>query len=81
MTLPALITISESGRVLTIRHSSGRVIAEVLVHGHLKKVLENINDSQPISKGIANIFRGELYQLAGYEWLNTDYEIIEEKLS
>jgi glutamine cyclotransferase len=79
--MSVLLTISDSGRVLTIKHSTGRVIAEILVHGHLKKVLENIDNNNPIAKGIANIFRGELYQLAGYEWLNTDYEIIEEKLS
>jgi hypothetical protein len=77
----AEINISETGRLLRIIHpGNGRIIAEILVHGHLKRVIAACDNSEPIQHGRANIFRGELFQLAGYEFLNTENESIEEKL-
>lgn len=77
--MTAELQISNSGRLLRIKHANGRIIAEILVHGHLWKVLENVDNGMPIQAGRANIFRGELYQLAGYEVLDVDAEVITEK--
>lgn len=74
------LIISESGKLLTIKHSNGRIIAEILVHGHLKRVMQACENDEDILAGRANIFRGELHQLAGYEYLNKEEECIEEKL-
>ena len=76
----ALVEVSDSGRILTILHKNGRLIAEVLVHGHFKRVLEACENDEEIFRGRANIFRGELFQLAGYEFLNKQDETIQEKI-
>src|SRR5260221_14233507 len=68
------LSISESGRVMTITATNGRIIAEILVHGPLKQVIENCLNEASIQKGRANIFRGELWGLSGYEFLDVESE-------
>jgi hypothetical protein len=66
-------------RVMRITHDNGRIIAELLVHGALSRVMDNCDTEAPIVKGTASIFRGELFQLAGYELLDIENECIREK--
>ena len=73
------LALTNSGRILTLTAINGRIIAEILVHGSLSDVLSNCLTEKPITKGRANIFRGELFQLAGYEVLDTENERIIEK--
>lgn len=73
------LDISDSGKFAEIRLESGRIIAQFLVHGLLKRVAENCRFENEILPGRPNIFRGELFQLAGYEFLNRENETIEEK--
>lgn len=73
------IEVSTSGRIARIVHENGRVVAEMLIHGPLAKVMEHCDGRAPILNGRANIFRGELWGLSGYEILNINEERIEEK--
>lgn len=70
---------SESGKIVRITSDNGRIILEALVHGPLKKVAENCTSNNSIVPGRANMFRGELYGLAGYELLDTENERVIEK--
>lgn len=79
MTVNASLDLTPSGRILTIQGENGRVIAEILVHGPLGRVIENCKNDRPVERGYANIFRGELFGLAGYEFLNVEKERIEER--
>lgn len=74
-----ILDISDSGRLAQLRLESGRIIAELIVHGLLKRVAENCIQSNDILAGRPNIFRGELYQLAGYEYLDKESESVLEK--
>ena len=71
--------ISPSGRLLRLTHSNGRIIAEILIHGPLRQIVDNCESDMPIVRGRPNIFRGELFGLAGYEILDTASECIKEK--
>ena len=73
------LQISDSGKVAILRSRNGRLIAELLVHGPLLKCAMNAHDNIPIVSGRANIYRGEIFGLAGYEFLNIEEEWIEEK--
>jgi hypothetical protein len=73
------LELSESGKILYLTHPNGRKIAEILVHGPLASVLENCNQEKPLLKGRPNIYRGELFGLAGYELLDVENERIIEK--
>jgi hypothetical protein len=42
--------------------------------------VQNCEANTPITKGRPNVFRGELFGLAGYEYLNVAQEKIEEKI-
>jgi hypothetical protein len=52
---------------------------EALVHGPLLKVSQNCDEEAPILRGRPNVFRAEVFGLAGYEFLDVDSERIEEK--
>lgn len=73
------LQISDSGKIARLLHTNGRIIAEFLVHGPLKKVVDNCERESPIVSGRANVYRGELFGLAGYEYLNIDEERLEER--
>lgn len=75
-----ILEISDSGKFAEIRLENGRIIAQFLIHGLLKRVAENCMNGTEIISGRPNIFRGELYQLAPYEYLNDRDEQIEEKV-
>jgi hypothetical protein len=77
---PCILSISDSGRIAQIFHTNGRLITELLVHGPLLHVAQNCEANIPITKGRPNVFRGELFGLAGYEYLNVEQEKIEEKI-
>ena len=77
---------SDSGKILWVKLSGNIVVAELMIHGPLDKVLraaarsrpnhtETEHNGQPLPK----VFRGELFGLAGYEYLNKTEERIEEK--
>lgn len=73
------IETSDSGRIIRFTHENGRIIAEIYVHGPFKNVLENCDQNLRITNGRANIFRGELFGLAGYEILDLENERITER--
>lgn len=73
------VDIELQGKILFITAENKRTIAEVLVHGPLESCMNNAARNVPIERGRANIFRGELFGLAGYEYLNIEEERIEEK--
>jgi hypothetical protein len=73
------LKLSESGRILRLLAPNNRIIAEILVHGPLAKIVQNCVDNKPILRGRANVYRGELYGLTGYEILNIEQERIEER--
>ena len=75
-----ILDISESGKTAELRLENGRIIAQFLIHGLFKKVSENCINGSGIITGRPNIFRGELFQLASYEYLNIEEEKIEEKI-
>jgi hypothetical protein len=68
--------ISESGKILQLFNAdTGCMIAEILVHGFLNRAMD-------MSAMEGNyIFRGELFQLAGWEFLNINEELISERIS
>jgi hypothetical protein len=66
-------------KIATLKHENGRIIAQFLYHGPLDAVVLNCVRQQPIINGRPNIFRGELYQLAGYELLDVEKERVVEK--
>lgn len=68
--MQAELTISNTGRLLTISHNNGQLIAEILIHGFFSRAMNPENNY---------VFRGELDQLAAYEYLNTEVERIEER--
>ena len=70
---------SPSGKIWKLQAPNGRIIAEILVHGPLRAVVENAEEGKKILPGRANIFRGELFGLCPWEFLNVDLERIEEK--
>ena len=74
------LDISDSGKFAELRLLNGRIIAQFLVHGLLKRVADNCISGNEILSGRPNIFRGELFQLASYEYLNVAEEKIEEKI-
>jgi len=74
-----ILEISDSGKLAEIRMESGRIIAQFVVHGLLKKVAEHCNSGSEILAGKANIFRGELYQIAPYEYLDREKEVVLER--
>lgn len=74
------LELSDSGKICKLKTESNRTIAELFVHGYLKRVIENAIDNVPMINGKPNVFRAEVYQLAGYEFLNCDEEMIEEKI-
>lgn len=65
-----MVIIENNGKICTIRNKQGVVLAEILVHGFLERALD--------SNGIY-VFRGELYQLAQYEYLDKENQMITEK--
>ncbi|SRR6266568_5601607 len=73
------LQISNSGRIGKITAKNGRIIAEFLIKGYLAKALNNAIKDNPIEKGKVNLFRGELKQLAPYEYLDTREEEIFER--
>lgn len=74
------IKVSESGKIIQIYHDTNRrLIAEIFVHGPFGQVLRNCAENNEIIKGTPNVFRGELFGLAGYEFLNVEEERIEER--
>jgi hypothetical protein len=73
------LVISETGKIAQIFHENGRLVAEILVHGPLLKTALACHKELPIVIGRPNVFRGELYGLAGWEYLNVEEERIEEK--
>lgn len=66
--------ISQTGRSLTLySESSGQLIAEIIVHGFLARAME-------MSEQIGTyVYRGEMFQLAGYEYLDKENEVITER--
>lgn len=66
-------------KIATLKHENGRIIAQFLYHGPLDAVVLNCVRQQPIINGRPNMFRGELYQLAGYELLDVENERVVEK--
>lgn len=79
MEINCKMSFSESGKIVRIVAENGRIILEALVHGSLERCALNADNDIPISRGTANIFRGELYALAGYEILDIANERIIEK--
>ena len=79
MNIPCTLALSDSGKIAQIFHTNGRLIAELLVHGPLLKVALNAAALRPILTGRPNVYRGEVFGLAGYEYLNIESEKIEEK--
>lgn len=77
--LDCILELSPSGKIARITAANGRIIAEVLVHGPLNKVVENCANNVPIVNGRPNIYRGELWGLASYELLDLEEEAIKEK--
>ena len=73
------VEIKVEGKVLFITAPNGRTIAEILFHGPFESCMINAANNLPIKKGTANIFRGELYGLTGYEYLNVKEGRVEEK--
>ena len=80
MTIQLNFYISPSGRICRLITLNGRIIAEFLVHGYLLQAAENAVNNSKIERGRINIFRGELKQLAPYEYLDTKEEDICERL-
>ena len=70
---------STSGRLCRIFHENGRLIAEFLVHGPLAQVAQNCDNLVPIVQGRLNVFRAEVWRLAGYEYLDLEGERITER--
>ena len=66
-------------KIATLKHENGRIIAQFLYHGPLNAVALNCVKQQPIINGRPNMFRGELYQLAGYELLDIENERVVER--
>lgn len=79
MTINSKLVFSDSGKLCKIFHTNGRLIAELLTHGPLQEAAENCNNLRPIIPGRPNVFRGEVFGLAGYEFLNVNEERIEER--
>ena len=79
MTITCKLELSDSGKIAQLFHTNGRLIAEILVHGPLRKVAKNCEESRPILAGRPNVYRGELFGLAGYEFLDISTETIKEK--
>jgi hypothetical protein len=77
--IPCTLTLSDSGKIAQIFHTNGRLIAELLIHGPLRATARNCHESRPILTGRPNVYRGEVFGLAGYEYLNIESERIEEK--
>jgi hypothetical protein len=73
------LVLSETGRTARLFHKNGRLIAEFLVHGPLLEVTTNCQENKEIIKGRSNVFRAEIFGLAGYEYLNMTDERIEER--
>ena len=68
------IRFSDSGRILQIyNEENGQLIAEILVHGFLKRAVESSSNEGNY------IFRGELTQLAAFEYLDIITESITER--
>jgi hypothetical protein len=76
MTIQVSLYLSPSGRLGKITTTNGRIIAEFLIKGYLLQAAENAIHQLPIEKGKINIFRGEIKQLAPYEYLDTQEEDI-----
>lgn len=72
------IEFSALGRTVRILNATnGNLIAEILVHGFLKRAFDS---SEFVDAGASRyVFRGELFQLAGYEFLDIPNEQITER--
>jgi hypothetical protein len=79
MQYEVLLSITKSGRIARVSAPNGRIIAEFLVKGFLNKALHNAVSNLPIEKGRVNVFRGELRQLAPYEYLDIKEEDIYDR--
>jgi len=67
--------ISQSGRTLIlINESTGNTIAEINVHGFLKRAFDMASRSNG-----TYIYYGEVFQLAGYEFIDRVNEVIRER--
>lgn len=67
------ISFSESKRVCRIHDAdTGNLIAELLIHGFLSRAVDMGREHGKY------IFRGEVTQLAGFEFLNIEQECITE---
>ena len=74
------LEISDSGKIAVLRYPPmDRIIAELLIHGNLIAATNNAVLNNPIKAGYANVFRGEVFQLASYEILDKQDELIREK--
>ena len=79
MKIPCTLEIEENSKVGRLIHANGRTVAEFLFHGPLEAIAINCDGQRPILPGRPNIFRGELFGLASYEYLNVAEQRIEER--
>ena len=86
MKLNCTLEFSESGKICWIRIANGNpplTIGEFLVHGPLDRIAKLASGGLiPIQKEgqiLPKVFRGEIFGLAGYEFLNKTDERIEER--
>ena len=71
--------VGKSGRMYQITHENGRIIAQFIVHGPFQTVLDNCVSKEPMARGKANIFRGELFGLSSWEFIDTEKGCVYEK--
>ena len=72
------LDISNSGRILRISRD-GETICELLIHGFLKRAMESTQIANGSRSETRYTYRGEVHQIAAYEYLNTRTEQIEER--
>ncbi len=73
------LSISESGKIVTLITQTGRVIAQLYCDGPLNIAAYNASNNIPFEKGRVNIFRGDIMQLEKYEFLDIQNECISNK--
>jgi hypothetical protein len=67
---------SNSGRILKLfNQETDQLIAEILIHGFLSRAAL----MSSLAGNGSYVYRGECFQLAAYEYLDTQSEIITER--
>lgn len=73
------LSLSESGKIMTLTAHNGRLIGEFYVEGPLHIAAYNAANNIPMEKGRVNIYRGDIQMLERNEYINKEQEYIEIK--